>query len=105
MLERCVLGKVCLLSLGKLCLVARSRAREKQVIQHFLLLPFLIQLIGVAMPLSQFAENLTFLARGLIDGQLRQTLRFKLPKQQAQPISRHFELQLALHNFHEMSGG
>lgn len=103
--QRCVLGKVCLLLLGKLCLVAHSRARQVQVIQRLLFLAFLLQLISVTLPLSKFAEDLTVLACGLINTELSKTLRFELLKAHAQLIRRPLEFQLAFSNFHEMSGG
>ena len=88
--------------LGKVCLVARSRARQEQFIQRFLFLAFLMQLICVAMPLSKFAEDLAVLARGLIDAELGKTHGFKLTKPHPQPFCRPLEFQLADSNFHEM---
>ncbi len=40
--QKCVLGKACLLSLGKVCLVALFPLRQKQIIQRLLFLPPLI---------------------------------------------------------------
>ena len=63
--------------LGKVCLVARFSARQKQVIQRLLFLPSLLQLIGVALLFAKFAEYLTVLMCGLIDGQLCESLGFQ----------------------------
>ena len=100
-----VLGKLCLSLLGKVCLLVRSGAGQEQVIQHFLFLPFLPQLVGVMLPLSKFAEDLAIPARVLIDGQLGQALCFELSKAHAQPIRRHFQLRLPFSNIHKMRSG
>ncbi len=103
--QKCVLGKVRLSSVGKLCLVAPSGARQKQIIQRLLFLPFLLQLIGAVLPFLELAQNLSVPACGLINRQLGQALRLEFSKARAQPIRRYLQLQLPFSNFHEVSSG
>ena len=102
--QKCVLGNLCPLSVGNVCLVAPSAARQKQGIQRSLVLTFLFQLIGAMVLLAEFAENLMFLASGLVDGQLGKALSFKLSKLYAQLIGRGLEFQLTNRDVPEMDG-
>ena len=99
------MGKLCLILLGKVCLVAGFAPCQKQIVQRLLFLTPLLQFVSLPLLIAQFAENFAVLMSALVDGKLLRALSFKLLQSEAQHFGCVLEFHFALSNLQQMDSG